>query len=121
MRHRSSHQAVPADHPSVIALTSRNPVIDPVAHKAMIDFCKGQDPLAGKTLLTSNVANGEHDVLTRDNETGALVAYGIDLSDPTDPSFGGHVWNDIAVIGQRYYFPDDVKPLVLAMADAPWS
>ena len=120
-RSRRAYQSVPADHPSVVALTARNPTLDPVAHKAMIDFCKGQDPLAGRTLLTSNVVNGEHDILAREDATGMLVAIGIDLSDPADPAFGAHSWNDIAVIGARYPFPDDVKPLVLAMADSPWS
>lgn len=118
-RNRGAVQQVPADHPSVIALLALNPTVDPAAHKAMIEFCNGDDPLLGRQVLATIIDGNNHDLLVRDVYNGNLVTIVIEMDDH-DPAFGGYHWGDIAATAPRYNFSDDVAALVLAMADSPW-
>lgn len=115
-RSRLAFQQVPSDHPSVIALTARNPVVDPVVRQAMTDFC-GADPLEGQQVLISMVDGDEHNFVTRNERTGQLATFGINVA---EESFGASSWSDIESNIKLFGFSDDIKALMGAMSDAPW-
>lgn len=128
MRGRLSFQSVPADHPSVVALTAMNPVIDPATLQAIVnwgsrpDLGRTFDPMVGEQLLYVHV-NGEiTDFYTRNVGTGQIRVFGFENDgDPDERRGGGYAFGGIAnSIKQYERLPTPILKLFADMADAPW-